>query len=192
MPSIFYQEKFDQPLLITGLFLERLGVKVEEAGGMTEENAEEILSQCLVDCQIVQKSPTEEQLAYVLSRLQEKGDKDKSTAPESSGKGKHFAGFFTSWANSMDFATLCLYIADYNHSKARELYENLDQRSVVALAHERLRFDFEKARVSFEACLFGFGGGYGKTPNEGDIDIDLTTGGERANKAFEELTKGFF
>ncbi|MEA3242339.1 MAG: hypothetical protein U9Q19_02725, partial [Pseudomonadota bacterium] len=75
---------------------------------------------------------------------------------------------------------------------ARKYYETVDHQSLIAIAHEKLKFDFERARVSLEASLFGFGGGYKATPKEGDNVIDLTTGGEEANRALEEMAKGVF
>jgi hypothetical protein len=153
-----------------------------------------ILSQCLLDCDLVEGDVKEEHLAEIISRLQalEKESREREGSSSKTGKGKYFAGYLTEWATNLNYVGLCLYAADFDYSKAREYFEKYDQQSIIALAHDRLRMDFEKARVAFEASLFGFGGKYKDTPGDADVEIDLTDGGERANKAFESLTKGFF
>lgn len=193
MSTIFYEEKFNPQIPLTGLFMEHLGVKIEQAGGVSAEIAVEVIKECLVECDVL-KDVTEEQLVGVVKRINDLAEKPTSEdeGAGSTGKGKFFAGYLTDWANGLDYAKLCLYLADYSYHTAREYYEKIDQQIIIAIAHDKLRQDFENARVVFEASLFGFGGSYGNTPKEGEEVIDLMEGGERANRAMEQLTKGFF
>ena len=195
MPSHFYQDRFIHTIPLTGLFVEHLGIKVKEAGGLTEENVVPTIAQCLVDCGLVEKEATEAQVAGVIERLQEIEKKDlegKGERSPDTGKGKYFAGYLTDWATNLNYVQLCLYAADFDYPRARKYFEEVDQQSLIALAHDKLRFDFERARVSFEAALFGFGGKYKDTPGEGDSVIDLTQDGEDANKRLERAVKGLF
>lgn len=196
MSSFFYEDRFNRILPLTGLFMERLGVKVEEAGGLNETNLMPVITSCIKECELVEGEVEEKHVLEVISRLKElesESDQDgKKPGSNKTGKGRFFAGYLTDWATKLNYVQLCLYAANFDYQKAREYFEKRDQQSIIALAHDKLRLDFEMARVSFEAALFGFGGKYKDTPGEGDIEIDLTEGGERANRAFESLTKGFF
>lgn len=192
MTTIFYQEKFNPQIPLTGLFMEHLGVKIEQAGGVSAEIAVGVIKDCLLECDVLEEV-SEDQLIGVVKRINDLAEAPakEDSADASTGKGKFFAGYLTDWANGLDYAKLCLYLADYSYHTAREYYEKIDQQIIIAIAHDKLRQDFENARVVFEASLFGFGGSYGNTPKEGEEVIDLE-GGERANRAMEQLTKGFF
>ena len=198
MPSFLYEDRFVRTLPLTGLFVEHLGIKIEQAGGLTEENVFPTVSQCLLDCGLVEGEVKEKHVVEIITRLkrleEEDEAKERSEPEEDSGKGKFFAGYLSHWATQLNYVQLCLYAADFDYLKAREYFEKQDQQSIIALAHDKLRFDFERARVAFEAALFGFGGKYKDSPGGDDnaVVIDLTDGGERANRAFETLTKGVY
>lgn len=190
MASIFYQDKFDRQIPLTGLFLECLGNYVKELGDeLTDEAILHAVQRALMKSEL-RKEPSEEDLAYVaeeLTRRSAAAEERQGDAKATSIKGRYFSGYLTDWAYGLNFDKLCLYVADYDYPKARELYETLDQQSVVALADEKLRLEFERARVTFEAALFGFGGGYKDTPKEGDATFDLTDDNQSAERALKNM-----
>ena len=69
MPSILYDAVFQKGVPLTGLFIEHLGIKVAEAGGITEENTYNIISTCLRECGLVRGEATQEQVSYVINEL---------------------------------------------------------------------------------------------------------------------------
>lgn len=194
MASMFYLDRFKREMPLTGLFIECVGHRSQ---GEESDAARvvKILGDALVESGLVEKDPTDDQIVYIANRMKEmreggeEKDKDSPLTPSS---GKYFAGYFTEWAAELDYVTLCLYVSDYDYDTARRHYEETDYQSIIAIAHEKLKLDFEKARVSFEASLFGFGGGYKDTPKEGDNVVDLVNGGEEANRTMEAMMKGFF
>lgn len=190
MASEFYRDYFDRKIPLTGLFIEHLGNKMKKAPeDIDPVMLLEILEECLIETGLL-KEPTEEQLVSVLKDLQscyEEGKKDTEGTTWSNNKGKNFAGYLQEWATSLSYDKLCLYVAGFDYVKAREYFETRDQRSIVAIADEKLRLEFELARVSFEASLFGFGGGYKATPKEGDADFDLTSDDEVAVEALKSF-----
>lgn len=192
MASMFYLDRFKREMPLTGLFIECVGhlTKGEEADAA---GVVEILGSALVDSGLVEKDPTESQIIYIAGRMKEMREGDEKTdSPLTPSSGKYFAGYFTEWAAELDYVSLCLYVSDYDYDAARRHYEETDYQSIIAIAHEKLKLDFENARVSFEASLFGFGGGYKNTPKEGDNVVDLVNGGEEANRTMEAMMKGFF
>lgn len=192
MSTQFYQDRFERRLPITGLFLERLGRTVEglrdRGDDLTEALLVGLVTQCLKECGLVEEAQ-EEDVVYVIQQLEElyKDNEETEEVSSPSGKGKNFAGYLAEWAYGLSYDKLCLYIADFDYTRAQQYYESLDQRSIVAIADEKLRLDFEKARVSFEASLFGFGGSYKATPKEGEVDFDLTQDSSAAERALKNL-----
>lgn len=185
MPTVFYQDKYEQPLPITGMLLEILGIKLKQfEEAPTGDDVHQVLRQCLEESGLA-KDPTDEQVVYVAEELQQRHEKTQEKGEEASGakgKGKYFAGYFADWASDMPYDKLCFYVAGYDYAKAKDYYETHDQQTIVALADEKLRLEFELARVSFEASLFGFGGGYKDTPKEGDAVFDLSIDGDESGE----------
>ena len=193
MESMFYLDRFKREIPLTGLFIECVGHHAQ-GEEVDAESTVKILKAAMLESGIVDKDPTDAQIIYIAERMKEmrEGDISKDSPMTPSSSGKYFAGYFSEWAAGLDYVTLCLYVADYDYDTARRYYEGTDYQSLIAIAHEKLKLDFEKARVSFEASLFGFGGGYGKTPKEGENVVDLVDGGEDANRTMEAMMKGFF
>jgi hypothetical protein len=193
--SIFYQDKFKRQLPLTGLFIECVGDLMGESSVTESAEVVEVIKKALSLSELVAGEPTEEEIVYMIGRLNDMAEKsplnDADSGPQN-GKGKYFAGYLTDWAANLDYVTLCLYAAGYDYENARKYYETVDHQSLIAIAHEKLKFDFERARVALEASLFGFGGGYKDTPKEGDNVVDLTSGGEDANRHMESVVKGLF
>lgn len=195
MASIFYQDKFNHQLPLTGLFIECVGDLMVNQDETTAEDVVVSIKKAMLLSELVVDEPAEDQVLYMIDRLNsmagEIAQRSADAAPDNS-KGKYFAGYLTDWAANLDYVTLCLYAAGYDYEKARQYYEKVDHKSLIAIAHEKLKFDFERARVALEASLFGFGGGYKATPKEGDSVIDLTSGGPEAERALEAMCKGVF
>jgi hypothetical protein len=192
MPTIFYQAKYESVFPITGLFLELLGIKLQSFEQTpTNEETAVILLDCLKESGL-RKEPAEDDLRYVVEELEKRHQdseekRNKEGESNKTGKGKHFAGYFASWASEMTYDKLCLYVADYDFTKAKDYYETQDQQTIVAIADEKLRLEFEKVRAAFEAALFGFGGGYKDTPREGDSSFDLTEDSKSAERALKNM-----
>ena len=189
MSSEFYLDYFERKVPLTGLFLEHLGKSVSEAGEITaQEEMVKLVGDCLKQVGLLKDPTTSETLdviADIESCYKKPGEENEINKPDS--KGKFFAGYFAEWASEMKYDTLCLYVANFEYAKARNYFESQDQRSIIAIADEKLRLEFELARVSFEASLFGFGGSYKGTPKEGDQGFDLSTDGEVAEQALKNL-----
>ena len=195
MASIFYQDKFNHQLPLTGLFIECVGGLMTNQDETAATETVDSIKKAMLLSELVTEDPTEDQVLYMIERLNamagEISQKSNDAASENT-KGKYFAGYLTDWAANLDYVTLCLYTAGYDYEKARQYYEKVDHKSLIAIAHEKLKFDFERARVALEASLFGFGGGYKSTPKEGDNVVDLTSGGPEAERALEAMCKGVF
>lgn len=190
MNSQFYKDKFERRIPVTGLFMERVGVLIKDQGGALDQGQmAEVMVQALVETGLVAE-PTEDDLEYLALEINKRykdkeGEEEKDRPP--TGKGKHFAGYFSEWASEMAYDRLCFYAAGFDYAKAREYFETYDQLAIVALADEKLRLEFELARVTFEASLFGFGGGYKDTPREGESVFDLTQEGQAAERTLKDL-----
>lgn len=192
MPTIFYQAKYESVFPITGLFLELLGIKLQNLEQTpTNEEFAVILIDCLKESELC-KEPSDKELSYVVEELEKRhknteDKRDREGESNKTGKGKHFAGYFADWASAMTYDKLCFYVADYDFAKAKDYYETQDQQTIVAIADEKLRLEFEKVRAAFEAALFGFGGGYKDTPREGDSSFDLTEDSKSAERALKNM-----
>ena len=188
MPTLFYKSHFSPELPITFLFTEHLmavlqGIEPQER----EEKFVEVVALSLQVCGVTKGAPTEEELVSVIERLNEQALKEREEDDLAIQGGRNFAGYFIQWAGKLHAEALTLFLADYDFERARRYYCELDQQAVIAIASERLRLEFERARVSFEAALFGFGGSYKGSPKDGDADFDLT----KDNATAEVMLKNF-
>ena len=131
MPSEFYLDKFERSIPLTGLFMERLGLLVSGAGGQVDEAGMLVLlAQAMQDAHLVEATATDEQVQEVVISIEEyhREQAEKADEPQSTGKGKHFAGYFSEWASALSYDKLCFYAAGYDYAKAREYFESHDQR----------------------------------------------------------------
>lgn len=197
MATLFYEDRFERRLPLTGLFIECFGKEVAEIDNPSGADIVRVISETLIKCGLVEGEPSEEDVVYVVERmnlLAADGEVKGKGADAPNGKGKFFAGYFMEWASGLEFHALCLYAAGYDYEKARRLYEEVDHKSLIAIAHEKLQFDFERARVALEASLFGFGGGYKDTPKSDDSSnvIDLTGDSPEADRILKSMCKGIF
>ena len=89
---------------------------------------------------------------------------------------------------------ICLYLADYDLTKAEPLYCQEDRTVVLEMYNAKTEMEMQRLTASFEAGMYGFGGGYKDDPNvskdDGDSDsVDLTA--EGSEDAFAELQNAF-
>lgn len=89
---------------------------------------------------------------------------------------------------------ICLYLADSDLAKAELLYCQEDRTTVLEMYNAKTEMEMQRLTASFEAGMYGFGGGYKDDPNvskdDGDSDaVDLTA--EGSEDAFAELQNAF-
>jgi hypothetical protein len=188
--SIFYDDYFRVGPPVTGLLFEKI---MDTLKGEVEQGFERlpsVVADSLVECGLVDGTATEEAVVHVLQGL-DRIAKANTTADkevsETDPAGKFFAGYLAGWAGKLDVAGLCLYVADYDFFKARDYYTQLDQQTLVAIAHDKLQFEFERARVSFEAAMFGFGGSYKGSSDANTEEFDLTSDNASAEVLLKNL-----
>jgi hypothetical protein len=190
MPSLFFQDFFRQGPPLTSLFIEFVA---ETLAALPEDERQEkfleAISQGMERCELSDGPPSAEAVVEIAVRLEShystQSEQKKASGP--SGAGKTFLGYFIEWAAKLDMVQLCLYTADWDPVAGRALYCEVDQALVVATAHDKLRLETERARVGFEAALFGFGGRYKDTPSEADRSFDLSSDNASAEVALKSL-----
>ncbi len=177
--SCFYNDALCHPFPVTMLLLEQISVVMHDDKLKREEGAapatfEEVISKTLKSLDI-KKKPTKEDILYTFSRLEgmrpKEVDPNNSTASDNSRK-KSFASDYLKWVSQLDHEQVCMHVAGYDYDKARSLYTEVDRDSVLKLAKQKADSDWHGKMTEFEACLFGFGGGYG-SGGEGSNEFDM-------------------
>jgi hypothetical protein len=188
MPSEFYKDRFERKIPITGLFLERVGALSQEAEReLDEQGVVDVIVQALQDTGLCDH-PSDEDLEYVSYQLNQRLSKEHKEGGKAGARsGSSLFGYFAEWASSLEYDKLCFYVAGFDYAKAKELFEQLDQQVIEALANEKLRLEYQLATVSFESALFGFGGGYKDTLKEGDQVFDLDSENTSAEQVLKNL-----
>ena len=189
MPSIFYNDVVLHRLPVTCLFMEYVTATLADLPKEErEEQFYQVLATGLQVCGVIEGVPTEEQVAEIARRMAEQVEKQEERGgSQKAGAGAYFAGYLTAWAGKLSSEGICFYVANYDYDLARRLYCEIDQQTLSAIAKDKLQLEFERARVGFEASLFGFGGKYKDTPSEADCEFDLT----KDSKAAEAALKSF-
>lgn len=138
----------------------------------------------------VKKRPSKEDVLYTFARLNvmntksEEVDPAHQTAKNNSNK-KGFSSDYLKWVGELDHEGMCLHVADYNYDEAGHLYAEIDRDSVLKMAKQKADKDWHDKMVQFEACLFGFGGGYGDS--EGSNTFDMRKDLESAEASIKSL-----
>jgi hypothetical protein len=189
MPSVFYNEFFRTDPPLTSLFVEYIASRLADLPEQDREQAYlKVVSEGLVACRLVEGRPSEDLAVSVAIRLGEAtGQAGAKGGGGETQAGRFFAGYLTEWATKLNPEGLCCYLADYDYDRAYRYYCELDQQTLVAIAHDKLGLELERARVGFEAALFGFGGKYKGTPGEADKEFDLTKDSAAAEVALKNL-----
>lgn len=157
MDSIFLKAT-QRPFNVTFFMVEHFTKAVKEGG--KEVQMGEAVGAALEACGI---QSTDENKEYLAARIVEENEKWKgSNKGSSSSRGKkQFGDGFAQWGGGLSPQELCMYLSEYDFEKARYLYCSVDKQDVMSLANGKLKYDMELAVLSYEACLFGFGGWYG-------------------------------
>lgn len=189
MATPFYTDLLTDELPITSLFMEYVTTHLAAMpADEREDRFYELLTTGLQVCDVTKGAPTDTQVEDVARRISERAqEKEDDASPSKSGAGRFFAGYLTEWAGKLDPTALCLYAANYDYWLARRYYCELDQQTLAAIARNKLQLEFERARATFEASLFGFGGKYKDTPSGADSEFDLS----KDDKAAEMALRSF-
>jgi hypothetical protein len=183
MASLFYREHF-QPYPITLLLLEHFSVLMEEQLKLElayQDSFEVLATQVLLDTKTLKHPPTEAEMIYLFTRIKAIQEEEAEPKSPTSGNGKKlFGSHYLEWLDTLDSEKLCLFASDYDYERARHLYCKTDRDAVTDMARLRAESDWQGKLASFEACLFGFGGGYGDS-DERVIDMKEDPKGAEAS-----------
>jgi hypothetical protein len=161
--SIFYKSA-SRPVALTFLMLEHLSIRREQLEATQDASItlSQVLNEAVALCGFPE--PSDSDLAYLLGRIsvtveerKEQGGKIKLQA------NKHFAGALAEWLISLTPDKAVMWLSDYDIDLARQMYYTVDVEEVSALIGIKMEETFQLAKVRYEASLFGFGGGYGKS-----------------------------
>lgn len=194
MPSIFYKDRFERPVTVSLLLLERLSElfkkEVEADRELTDESVLKIVQRALQECCSLEDS-TIEQVQYVLDRLAAIAEESKGKEGDENKKSKlTLASSYTDWVTSLETEQLCLLASNYDLFKAKRLYEEADRDDVLLLATDVIRKMWEDVKVHYESIMYGFGGSYkgDKKASSGDVvEYDLSKGGGEGLAALSKL-----
>lgn len=89
-----------------------------------------------------------------------------------------FGDSFNEFLKEMGSDEICLYLCDYDFSKALQIYCTMDREDVLWSVSEKIKLETHKAKLLLESCVFGFGGKMGKSRDEGEV-TDLTEAGSQ-------------
>jgi hypothetical protein len=179
--SVFYKSA-SRPVALTFLALEHLSLRRQqlEETQNTSITLAQVLKEAIALCGFPE--PSDPDLVYLISRInstaeerKEHGDKVKLQA------NKHFAGALSEWLVSLTPDKAVIWLSNYDIDLARQLYYTTDVEEVSALISIKMEETFQLAKVRYEASLFGFGGGYGKSHGPNTTVHNL-----RANASPEE------
>jgi len=180
------------------MMIERTAALIKEAQDR-EANGEEldiqyqdVLLRALTDVGI--DSPTPEMVEYLAIRVE--GVREEISVADSlepPSNAKSFATDFMKWTAALTSEEICLYAADYDLATARTYYEMEDRDTVLYLCKKKVEERWQQVIISFESCLFGFGGKY--KGSEGDSDgntqvFDLKKNPEAGTAMFGNIGLG--
>lgn len=96
-----------------------------------------------------------ERLMKIAEQIQKRSEA-KPAGPVKEGSG--FGKGFTKWASELSPEKLCLWLADYDLSRARSLYCDTDIEDLSVMVDLKTGQVWQDMRTRFEACVLGFGG----------------------------------
>jgi len=118
---------------------------------------------------------TEGVAALIAEALPKPGDKPKGGSGKSE---KGLGSDYMKWLGKLPSDRLCYILAKFDPARAAELYLGTDYRVVQDMGEVYLEMQWNKIQSSFEASMYGFGGGYEGSKGGGDREVityDLTT-----------------
>ena len=163
--------------VVSFMFLDRLQAN---AGGSEETSLMDVLSLAYTDCYGKKVKLDQETAEAIADALPKPGDRK---GPANAGKPpeKGLGSDYLKWLGSLQSDRLCYILSGFDAGKARTLYADTDYRIVQDMGESYLEQQWHKIQSSFEASMYGFGGGYkdgagGGGSDEGEvITYDLTT-----------------
>lgn len=157
MPGLFYSLETERPVPITLFFLEAVARITEED---PEQDACKVVTGALRRSKVSHR-PNKAQVDYALSRLQEISNQiAANTHGESKTPDKGLGTDLLIWLSRLHTEEMCLLLSGFDSKKAREIYREWDRDEVTESFRIFLSYEREKIQASFEAALYGFGGGY--------------------------------
>lgn len=192
--SCFYMDKLIHSFPVTMLLMEQIAIMMSEENrkeedGETPATLEQVIKNALIVTG-ARKKPSKEDVLYAFSRLNAMNVKSQEVDPahqaaKNTSNKKGFSSDYLEWVGELNHEGMCLHIADYNYDEASHLYSEIDRDSVLKLAKQKADKDWHDKMVQFEACLFGFGGGYGES--EGSNTFDMRADLESAEASIKSL-----
>lgn len=196
MPGLFYRLENENRFPITLLLVETLVVLGEHN---PDSQYGDLIATAIKKAGVVDKKHkvTKEDVEYVVKRLEGMKKTEEPSEGESKQPERGLGTDFLGWLSDLDSEGLCLFIAGFDSFRAREIYRTWDREEVTKASQLLLHCEWQKLKASFEATMYGFGGGYKKEQppgqevwqeDENTTVFDLTAGGgsgiDAAKKAF--------
>ena len=196
--SCFYADALLNPFPVTMLLLEHISVMMleeyrKEEAGESGKTIQEVIKDSLKVTSVKTK-PSRDDILYVYVRMQAMNEENSSQPKDPSNpmnapakdtnKKKAFASEYLNWVSKLDHESMCLHAAGYDYEKASHLYTKVDRDAVMKILNQRADSDWHDKLSQFEACLFGFGGGYEK---KGSNTFDLMNNAEEAEASIKAL-----
>lgn len=109
-----------------------------------------------------QTGRSKKDMEAIAIRLAEEKEKQEVREPEAKSSEKGFGTSFLEWYTKLSPDIMCLMATGFDYQKAESLYKEVDKSVVEEILRAFSEHSWNEAYLRFEACLFGFGGGYGK------------------------------
>lgn len=172
MDSVFYKYGHKKRFPVTYLFLELFSKSVENSDNSEMSVAEAIT---LVLAALDVRDPDTElltQIAEDITAIEETIRKKQSTAKPTSNKGRNFGTEFLKWFNKMGTEQVLLLLADFDYTRAVQLYCEVPAEVVDRMVELKLGYEWTHAEAQFEAVLFGMGGKIKGGSSDADKSFD--------------------
>ena len=184
-----------QPVPFTGFLLDLLKEEFGSEEGVPDNpHAQAIAIKGAIKASGLLAHPRLKHCDYVLTRMQALVAMAKEGGDEKDEKEEPSLGTaYLKWIRKLDFQQMCLFLGKYNLSEARRLYTEVDMEDVSRMYADRVAYDFEVARLQFEASMFGFGGSYGgDKAKSSPVDAGVTDLTKASNADVERIFRDVF
>jgi len=174
--SIFYSHKYGRRFPVPLIALEAYAIESDKA--KSDEDIFNVLITTLSKhCGV--KSPTDEDISYFVSRLEEVRKEISDNSEQSVFKGKTFGSAYLAYISGLPIDSALLRMVNYDIDSADKLYCTIDRTDTVSLVNDYIKGRMEENLIKMEASMYGFGGCYEEDKvsksNKGDKGIDIST-----------------
>ncbi len=174
--SIFLELLEDSLPVISPLLMEVLLRELPlcvDKGMSDEETLQYVVS---VYRTVMGKAITAEDARSIVMHLLKGSEQPASEAEVVVSNKQTFGSGFFDYLSAMELDDCCLVLSGYDIEKATTMYRHMDYRMVKAMRKTWQDIEAHKARLSLEATVYGFGGGFGSSEGgEADEHYDLRT-----------------